>query len=435
MSATPVPTAPDPAAAHAAGAAPGGGAAEAAVRAFWARVAGTTGTRVLLLLLVVASSVLSARVLGPQGLGVLTVMLTLGALGVQLGTLGLPSAAAYLAATRRDSLPALIGGSLLGGLAFGSLLAAGMYGLFLLVPALAPLPADGLLLAALAWIPFSLLSLLLLNILLGLGRIPAYNVAQLLQGAAALMLMLALYATGRASVPGFYAASLVPLIVGTALLLIVVLRAAGGAARLPSAVLVRSAAGYGFRAYLALLFSFTVLKFDLLMIARMLGQTDAGHYAIASSGGELVTLPFAALGTVLFGAVASSGVQWVFVRRVTLIAAVVLLPCVVAAAFLAAPAVRIVFGAEYLPAVPAILWLLPGLYALGVNTILMHWFAATGMPLVTVLSPALASVLNVLLNLLLLPRLGIAGAALSSTAAYAVMLACSLLYIRMKRPG
>jgi O-antigen/teichoic acid export membrane protein/SAM-dependent methyltransferase len=409
-------------------------AAEAAIKAFWPRVAGTAGTRLTLLLLYIVSSVLTARVLGPDGLGMLTVMMTIGLLGVQLGNLGLPSAVAYYAATDRRRLASLIGGSLLCGLGFGSVIAVGLMTLFRLLPALSPIASPTLLATALAWIPFGLLVSLLLGVLLGLERMRMYNGVQVAQSAAGFAIVLTLFAAGRASVTGFYFASFVPLIIVSGALVVLLARGEHGGIEVPSRALVESAAGYGFRAYLALLFSFTVLRFDLLMVSRMLGETAAGQYAVAAAGGDLITLPCAALGTVLFGAVAGSGVRWDFVRRVTGQAALALLPVVIIAALLAGPAVRLVLGEEYMPAVAVIRWLLPGLYFLGINTILMHYFAATGMPVVTVVAPAAASVLNIALNLVLLPRVGIEGAAIASTIAYALMLGVSLAYVRRTEP-
>ncbi|HEX6308366.1 MAG TPA: polysaccharide biosynthesis C-terminal domain-containing protein [Longimicrobiales bacterium] len=403
-----------------------------AMASFWARSAATAGSRVVLVALGIAASVLTARALGPAGLGALTVMLTLGTLAVQFINLGLPSALSWQVAADRSRLPQLLGASLLWGTGVGTACACGLYLFFQAVPSLSPIASTTLLAAALAWIPLGLLLLLLLGLLLGLDRLSEYNAAPVIQAAVGLAVVLALFRAGRTDVQAFYLASFVPL-AATCCALAVWLHHRASRVALPSRALLRQAAGYSLRAWLSLFFSFTVLKFDLLMIARMLGETDAGLYAIAASAGEFVVLPFAALGTVVFPAVAGSAVQWPFVRRVTIKAALALLPALVLAPFLAEPLVVLVFGTAYAAAVPALLWLLPGVYLLGINTVLMHYFAGIGMPRVAVISPALATALNVALNLILLPRLGIAGAAIGSTAAYGAMLLCSLLYIRHRQ--
>ena len=62
----------------------------------------------------------------------------------------------------------------------------------------------------------------------------------------------------------------------------------------------------------------------------------------------------------------------------------------------------------------------------------MNLFASCGMPLVVTLSPLAALVVNVAVNLVLVPRVGFVGAAASSTIAYALMLVISLLYLRLR---
>jgi Na+-driven multidrug efflux pump len=64
--------------------------------------------------------------------------------------------------------------------------------------------------------------------------------------------------------------------------------------------------------------------------------------------------------------------------------------------------------------------------------VLMNFLASCGMPLIAVYSPLVALVLNVALNLALVPSMGFAGAAVSSSVAYGLMLAMSLAYIRSR---
>jgi O-antigen/teichoic acid export membrane protein len=94
--------------------------------------------------------------------------------------------------------------------------------------------------------------------------------------------------------------------------------------------------------------------------------------------------------------------------------------------------VVLLYGRAFLPSVDAFLWLLPGIFALGINTILMNYFAAEGMPPIAIWSPAIASAANIGLNLWLLPSMGIVGASVASSVAYVMMLVMSLLYVRLR---
>jgi len=59
----------------------------------------------------------------------------------------------------------------------------------------------------------------------------------------------------------------------------------------------------------------------------------------------------------------------------------------------------------------------------------MNYFASIGMPAIVIYSPGAAVLLNILLNIFLIPAYGCIGAAWSSIAAYGMMFAFSLLYI------
>jgi enterobacterial common antigen flippase len=378
-------------------------------------------------------AVLTARVLGAEGRGLFAVMLAIAAFGVQFGNIGLSSSVAYLAASDPRARRQVLGLVTTGGLLAGGTVAI----LFLLValgiPALAPLPPALLLPAALS-MPAGLLLLLALQFLLGSGRVRSYNILQLAREAAVLVALVAAALVGAAGVVPFYWLWLGGAGSAAAAALWIAIHHEGSPA-LPGAELLGKAARYGGRAYLAMLFSFVVLHFDLLMVARMLGPAAAGHYSVAARMADMLYLLPAIVGTLVFVTVpglpqGSRAFAVTTARRV----AIALLPAAVLAALLASPVVRFLFGTEFLPAVAPFQILLPGIVALGINTVFMQYFAGRGMPLFAVLAPAAAAVLNVGLNLLLLPRLGIAGAAVASTVAYAVMLCSSIIYLRRTAP-
>jgi O-antigen/teichoic acid export membrane protein len=99
---------------------------------------------------------------------------------------------------------------------------------------------------------------------------------------------------------------------------------------------------------------------------------------------------------------------------------------------LAEPAVILLFGSEFVGAVPAFIALLPGIAAMSVNTIFMNYFASTGMPVFVVYSPLAATILNFILNFFWIPQKGITGAALSSVASYSLMLFLSVCYFYLE---
>jgi O-antigen/teichoic acid export membrane protein len=92
------------------------------------------------------------------------------------------------------------------------------------------------------------------------------------------------------------------------------------------------------------------------------------------------------------------------------------------------------FGESYAPAYPALLALLPGLFGLCYASILRLDLLGKNRPGSVSLMMGAGAALNLLLNLLLIPSIGIVGAGIASSTAYLlVSLAMLLLYCRISQ--
>ena len=90
------------------------------------------------------------------------------------------------------------------------------------------------------------------------------------------------------------------------------------------------------------------------------------------------------------------------------------------------------FGAAYQPAYPALLALLPGLFGLCYASILRLDLLGKNRPGAVSLMMGVGAAANLILNVVLIPRFGIAGAALASSIAYlGVTVAMLVLYCRL----
>ncbi len=404
------------------------------VVSFWRRALATSLARLTAVPLGVISAVLVARGLGPAGRGTLGVMLTVGAIGVQIGNLGLPSAGAHAIAGDRSRLRPMLGLVLTCAFGVGAVLVLGVGVFAQLWPGVIAVDSPALVWLAAAWIPLALLLLLLQNVLLGLHEIRAYNLLQVGNDVVGVAAVALAFVLGWRTPARFFLAMGTVLAGACVVALVLALRRSGWRVAGPQRGLLREATRYGARAYLATLFSYMLINFDLLMVARMLGAREAGYYAIAGRMAEILYMIPVAVGGILFVTISAMRAErWAFARRVTGTLALGFAPVVLVAAVLARPVVHLLFGDAFADAVVPFLWLLPGIYLLGVNTPLMNYLAGIGMPPVAVVAPAAGLVANVLLNLWLIPRLGLRGASLASSLAYGLMLAISLIYVR-RRP-
>ena len=273
---------------------------------------------------------------------------------------------------------------------------------------------------------------------MGIQEVRAYNTITVATKLLSIGLLGSIILAGAVSVENVFAASLIVLIasaVWTGWKLLPHL-ARGGQALRPSTRLFRESVDYGFKAYLAALFAFLVLRFDLLMVKRILGSTQAGYYSIAANMADLIYMLPVTIGMILFPKLSSMTDRrqmWQYAKRVAVIVGLLMFGLTAIALFLARPAVSLLYGQPFLPSVDAFVWLMPAIVLLSINTVLMNYFAAVGMPRIVVYAPAVATVLNVVLNMKLIPSVGIVGAAISSTIAYGCMLICSMAYLATQR--
>lgn len=93
--------------------------------------------------------------------------------------------------------------------------------------------------------------------------------------------------------------------------------------------------------------------------------------------------------------------------------------------------IPLVFGAQFRPSVPVIWWILPGTVALAVGKVMAADLTARGRPEYSSIFAIMALGVTVVLDLVLIPRMGIEGAALASSAAY--FLDALLLAMALKR--
>ena len=393
----------------------------------------TLMTRVLMIVIGVISSVIIARILGPEGRGLYAVAVSLGGLGVQFGNLGLHASNTYSVAQRPSSLPILASNSLFVSFLFGGLGAGLLWVILSLWPHLVQIRGT-LLILALGWIPFGLAYLLLQSLLVGVQDIRSYNLIDLGNRILSLALLGILLLLHSATVETVYVAGLITLF-ASLLWAIGRLRLRLSSFPSPSVSLFKENLRYGMKAYVAALFAFLVLRADLFIIQYMIGAEQAGFYSIAVAVADLVYMLPVVVGTILFPRLAGmtdGQERWRYARIVVCWMAGIMVIVASLVAILAGPLVTLLFGRSFAPAIPALIWLMPGIVMLSINTIYMNYFASVGMPLITIYSPAVAVILNIVLNIRLIPPLGIVGASIASVAAYGVMLLASIAYMRIK---
>ena len=398
---------------------------------FGHKVMETYATRVALMGVGLVTTVVVARLLGPEGRGVYGVAVATGALGAQFGNLGLHTANVYLVARDPNSLTSLAANSLAVSFGFGGFLAALLACVFLRYPNLISL-RGAVLWLALGWIPFGLAYLLMQNLLLGVHDVRGYNLLEVINKVLPLTLIVGLAVVGHTSVAGFFAAGVVALAT-CCFWMWRRLRAGFTRALSVSIPLFRGGLRYATKAYLAAFFAFLVLRADLFMVEHMLGAKQAGFYSIASSMADYVSVLAAIVGTILFpklSAMTEIEAKLRLTYRAVWGTVGLLLPILAVSSLLAKPAVHFLFGPAFLPTSMAFVLLMPGMLFLGMNTVAVQFLNSIGYPKSVVIVWGLCAVFNIGLNLWVIPHYGITGASAVSSVSYFLAFFCVFQVIR-----
>jgi len=101
---------------------------------------------------------------------------------------------------------------------------------------------------------------------------------------------------------------------------------------------------------------------------------------------------------------------------------------VVGILLLGRPLIRILFSDRFLPAVVPLFVLLPGIVMISIAKVINSDLTARGYPRANMWAGSVGFVSNVILNVILIPRIGLVGAALSSTVSYTLSAVVILIF-------
>ncbi|HUY49469.1 MAG TPA: glycosyltransferase [Streptosporangiaceae bacterium] len=376
------------------------------------------------------ASVLIARALGPAGRGLYAYPVALLGIVMALGHVGLEFAQIYQAGQGRD-LRRLWANATAFSVVAGAVCWVGIAG----VLAIDPRVAGGL---PLSWIavPMGLVPLLLMSLywasLLKLdGRLVAATWASW-SGVALQAVAVGVLFTLHELTP-FRVLLLQWLTNGSAwLLLLLTCHRAGLVNLRVDPALLRRSVAFGVRAYVAQVFFFLVLRVDQVLVRGYAGYRQLGLYALATTVAELLWLLTAPLAAALvpYQVRARTGED----RRLSFAMARLTLWISMTAAvggWLLAPlAIQIVYGPRFAGTASALRLLLPGVVALAATRPLGAVLVKEGRAAILSALSLGALGLNVALNLVLLPRIGIRGASIASSVCYAAL---ALSYVAISR--
>jgi O-antigen/teichoic acid export membrane protein len=177
---------------------------------------------------------------------------------------------------------------------------------------------------------------------------------------------------------------------------------------------------YGLKGHVGDVLQVINFRLDALLLAVFLSLRDVGIYSVSVTAAEILWILPNALASVLLqrSATREGGQATALTAAALRMNSGLLALGALALALVGGSLIRLMFGTAFEAASTALVLLLPGVWALGLWKIMVHDLAGRGYPTVRSLSAAIAAIVTISLDLVLIPPLGIAGAALATTAAY-----------------
>lgn len=376
-------------------------------------------TQGLLMIINFLLSILTTRWLGPVGKGEQSIAATVYSLGVQVGVLGLHSAHTYYLSRDKNNLSYVLGNSI-----FVSLVAGIIFGILaFIIKYIMPscLPIDNLLLLLSSIMtPVQLLYTFQINALIAINETKLRNFLDILNVILCIGLVIIVQC-----INGLSPIKLLLINIGTAMLLLeisyIFIRIKHRSVPHFSFSFLRKVLPYGLAIQVSCVIAYLLLRVDVLMIGHMLGSEQTGIYSLGVNLADLLTIVSTSISTLLFpvaSACENNSERIDFVNKNCKSLFKILVICSVLMAIVAPIGIPLVYGKEYTASVPPFLILLPGVIFWGMVSVIANYFSAIKNFRYQFIAMGIALICNLVLNDLLIAKIGIEGAALASSISY-----------------
>ncbi len=377
------------------------------------------------------ASIVLARLLGPSDRGLVALMYSVSSLALVLAGLGVPWATIYYA-KRSDATPqGLLGNSLLqAGVMAAVLVPAAWVGYQWLANTFGQGEGGTTWVLAAVLVPIVFLDWTTHGQLQGMLLFGRYNMLSILAKIAYLLtilVLLGIFSLGVAA--GMYAYIVASLVmIGGALRPIL-------ASRRPQIELqlLRRMLHYGSRVQVGSIFQVAMARLDIVILQLFRPLSQVGYYVVAQTIAELLLQLSGAFQMSVMplvsryqGDMRQATTSADSVRHYGLVGGA----ATIGNAFFGTAIILFAYGSQYQSAIVPMLVLLPGIWFLGMGSVIQGDLSGRGRPGLSSQLAGLAAVVTIVLDLALIPPFGVIGAAIASVIAYTTYGVVSLMALR-----
>lgn len=395
----------------------------------------TFSAQIIAVIFGIITAIIIARILGPEGKGIYTLVILIPSMLVLLGNLGIGIANTYFGGSKKYNWDELASISFISSLLLGITLSIIFLTYYFIVHPifLSEIKTQCIVLAAMT-VPFNLFTTYFQCILMGQKRFLEYNLVNVLQNGVLVILVIIVLFFLERGISEVILTWLIATIITTAFSFFFV-RKTTSVKWVFSYPIFKALLKFGSIGYLSNIITFLNYRIDMILVSSLVtpaivATTLVGYYSVSVSLAEALWYFPGAVGTIVFARTVGLNNEEAdkttpkICRNtffITFIFALILLA-------LSKRLIILLFGVSFLPALRPLYILIPGIIIFSICKVLCNEITGRGKPLINIVAAGISLLVNIPLNLLLIPRMGIEGAALASTISYS---ACAFIVLIM----
>ena len=395
-------------------------------------------TRILQLFLGIGISVIISRSLGPYGKGIYSLVILLPGLLITFLNFGIGPASIYYIGKKKYPLKEILGINIIFLILINIFsILIGLIIIFCFGDKLFPNIEKTYLVLSLSLLAPHLFAALVSDILLGLQKIKKYNFIQLIQSFIFLLLIFVAFAFFIFDIK---TAIIIESLSSSAVcvyLFFLIKKTAKGITFSLNKNLIKDIFSYGIKVYLSNIFSFLHYRIDRFILNVFLNPLSVGIYSIAAGLSEKIWLISQSAGTILFPKISSETNKENLNKFTPLVCRNILFITTLFAIFLFVISKTLIislYSEQFSNSLLPFQILLIGAIAISGWKILGSDLYGRGKPLLNVYITGGAVIVNIILNIILIPRIGIKGAAWASSISYSITLVIvTIVYSKISR--
>ena len=381
---------------------------------------------IILFILDTGISVIIARVLGPEKKGEYSLVILLPTLLIIFIGLGIGQASIFFASKKKYRLNEIFGINII----FSALtsLAAVIIGFFLIkyfAGQLFPQVGKNYLFLALLLVPVQLFFTFGNNLFLGLKKVTTYNLFLTFQLFLFFLFILSLFFGKYLDIKTIIITEILSFLITYIFLFIKMNKATNGISLITQKTVFKDFLNYGSKIYLVNIISFLHLRIDIFIINLFLNPMAVGLYSVAVGLAEKIWVFSQSASIVLFPRISAERNEKklkeftpIVCRNILFLSFLISLVLIVFSRWI----IILLYSEKFAAATPALCVLLIGTTAVSASRILSNDLAGRNRFRENIYINIFSVIVNIILNILMIPKFGILGSAIATAISYLLML-------------